>query len=70
MCCFLVIIYSFTAFLRVIKGIEYNQIIITLYPPNSMIFPCSNYVKFNVFDHSGTLVKDTQNKPYNRKILQ
>ena len=47
---------TFTAFLRVIKGIEYHQIIIILYPPNSMIFPPSPYVKLNVFDHSGTLL--------------
>ena len=46
----------FTVFLRVIKGIEYHQIIIILYPPNSMIFPPSPYVKLNVFDHSGTLL--------------
>ena len=43
-------------FLRVIKGIEYHQIIITLYPPNSMIFPRLPYVKLNVFDYSGTLL--------------
>ena len=48
--------YTFTVFLRVIKRIEYHQIIITLYPPNSMIFPRSLYVKLNVFDHSGTLL--------------
>ena len=48
--------YTFTVFLRVIKGIEYHQIIITLYPPNSMIFPCLRYVKLNVFDHTGTLL--------------
>ena len=53
---FLVIFYTFTVFLRVIKKIEYYQIIITLYPPNSMIFPCSPYVKLNVFDHSWTLL--------------
>ena len=52
----LVIFYTFTVFLRVIKGIEYHQIIITLYPPNSMIFPRSPYVKLNAFDHSGTLL--------------
>ena len=56
MCCFLVIFYTFTAFLSVIKGIEYYQLIINLYPPNFMIFPCQPYVKFNVFDHSGTLL--------------
>ena len=49
---FFVIFYTFSVFLRVIKGIEYHQIIITLYPPNSIIF--SPYVKLNVFDHSGT----------------
>ena len=47
---------GYTVFLRVIKGIEYHQIIIILYPPNSMIFPPSPYVKLNVFDHSGTLL--------------
>ena len=47
---------DFTVFLRVIKGIEYHQIIIILYPPNSMIFLPSPYVKLNVFDHSGTLL--------------
>ena len=47
---------TFTIFLRVIKGIEYHQILIILYPPNSMIFPPSHYVKLNVFDHSGTLL--------------
>ena len=56
MCRFLVIFQTFTVFLRVIKGIEYHQIIIILYPPNSMIFPTSPYVKLNVFDHSGTLL--------------
>ena len=48
--------YTLTVFLRVIKGIEYHQIIITLYPPNFIIFPCSPYVKINVFDHPGTLL--------------
>ena len=47
---------DFYCFLRVIKGLEYHQIIINLYPPNSMIFPLSPYVKLNVFDHSGTLL--------------
>ena len=51
----------FYCFSKSIKGIEYYQIIITLYPPNSIIFPCSSYVKFNIFDHSGTLLYDTQN---------
>ena len=48
--------YTFTIFLRVIKGTEYYQIIITLFTPNFMIFPCSPYVKLNVFDNSGTLL--------------
>ena len=48
--------YTFTAFLRVIKGIEYHLIIITLYLPNSMIFSCSPYVKLNVFDRTETLL--------------
>ena len=48
--------FPFYCFLRVIKDIEYYQIIITLYPPNSMIFPCLPYVKLNVFDYSGTLL--------------
>ena len=48
--------FTFTVFLRVIKGIEYHQIIITFLSPNSMIFPCSPYVKLNVFDHLGTLL--------------
>ena len=48
--------YTFTVFLRVIKGIEYHQIIITFFPPNSTIFPCSPYVKLNIFDHLGTLL--------------
>ena len=53
---FFVIFLTFTVFLRVIKGLEYHQIIIILYPPNSMIFPLSPYAKLNVFDHSGTLL--------------
>ena len=46
----------FYCFSKSHKGIEYQQIIITLYPPNSMIFPCSPFVKLNVFDHSETLL--------------
>ena len=47
---------DFYFFLRVIKGIEYHQIIMILYSPNSMIFPPAPYVKLNVFDLSGTLL--------------
>ena len=47
---------DFYCFPRVIKGLKYHQIIIILYPPNSMIFPLSPYVKFNVFDHSESLL--------------
>ena len=55
--------YTFTVFLRVIKGIEYHQIKMFLYPPNSMIFSYSPYVKLNIFNHLGTLLYDKQNKP-------
>ena len=64
MCRFLVISLTFTVFLRVIKGLEYHQIIIILYPPNSMIFPLSPYVKLNVFDHSGTLRTTMQSQNF------
>ena len=51
--------YTFTVFLRVIKGIQYHQIIITLYSPNSMTFPFLPFVKLNVFGHTGTLLHRT-----------
>ena len=54
---------QFYFFLTVNKGIKYYLIKVnlylikvTLYRTNSIIFPCSPYVKLNVFDHTGVLL--------------
>ena len=60
----------FYCFSKSIKRIEYYQIMITLYPQNSLIFPSLPYVKLNAFDHTGNFAVGHTKQPCKRKLLQ